>query len=105
MDAKDKLFPLFVMQVMGDVKCIPGLFIAGIFSGALSTVSSGINALAAVTIHDFIQGAFDANISDKQALWISKGLALLYGFISYGAVYVVKYTPGVLDVRFICSLT
>ena len=25
----DQLFPLFVMQVMGDVTCIPGLFVAG----------------------------------------------------------------------------
>ena len=29
---------------------IPGLFVAGVFSGALSTVSSGLNSLAAVTL-------------------------------------------------------
>ena len=34
----DQLFPLFVMQVMGDIPAIPGLFVAGVFSGALSTV-------------------------------------------------------------------
>ena len=34
----DQIFPIFVMQVMGDIPCIPGLFVAGVFSGALSTV-------------------------------------------------------------------
>lgn len=52
---KDQLFPLFVMQVMGDIPCIPGLFVAGVFSGALSTVSTGLNSLAAVTLQDFIK--------------------------------------------------
>ena len=45
-----QLFPLFVMQVYGDTPFIPGLFVAGVFSGALSTVSSGLNSLAAVTV-------------------------------------------------------
>ena len=64
---KDQLFPLFVMQVtihpptqkllkltkqqvMKDYPGVPGLFVAGVFSGALSTVSSGLNSLAAVTL-------------------------------------------------------
>ncbi len=38
------------MQVMGDIPCVPGLFVAGVFSGALSTVSSGLNSLAAVVM-------------------------------------------------------
>ena len=33
----------------------PGFFVAGIFSGALSTVSGGLNSLAAVTLEDFIK--------------------------------------------------
>ena len=33
----------------------PGFFVAGIFSGALSTVSGGLNSLAAVTLEDFIR--------------------------------------------------
>ena len=45
---KDQIFPLFVMQVMGDWPGVPGLFVAGVFAGALSTVSSGLNSLAAV---------------------------------------------------------
>ena len=58
-DKPDQLFPLFVMQVMGDIPCVPGLFVAGVFSGALSTVSSGMNSLAAVIIQDIVVGAMD----------------------------------------------
>ena len=47
---KDQIFPLFVMQIMGDYPGIPGLFVAGVVSGALSTVSSGLNSLAAMCI-------------------------------------------------------
>ena len=39
-----------LIQVMKDYPGVPGLFVAGVFSGALSTVSSGLNSLAAVTL-------------------------------------------------------
>ena len=31
----DQLFPLFVMETLGTIPGLPGLFVAGIFSGAL----------------------------------------------------------------------
>ena len=34
---------------------LPGLAVAGIFSGSLSTVSSAINSLSAVTLEDYIR--------------------------------------------------
>ena len=34
----DKLFPLFVMDTLGQFRGLPGLFVAGIFSGALRCV-------------------------------------------------------------------
>ena len=51
----DQLLPLFVMRTMSDVPGLPGLFVAGILSGSLSTVSSAINSLAAVTIEDYVR--------------------------------------------------
>ena len=39
---------------MGQYPGVAGLFIAGIFSGSLSTVSSALNSLAAVTMQDFL---------------------------------------------------
>eukprot|EP00397_Hematodinium_sp_SG-2012_P043608 GEMP01048506.1.p1 GENE.GEMP01048506.1~~GEMP01048506.1.p1 ORF type:complete len:472 (+),score=50.04 GEMP01048506.1:106-1416(+) len=51
----DHMLPLFVMQSMSNWKGLPGLFFAGIFSATLSTVSSGLNSLAAVFMQDFLR--------------------------------------------------
>ena len=83
---------------MGDIPCIPGLFVAGVFSGALSTVSSGLNALAAVTFQDFIQGGCSIKMEEKTKNLVAKGLAVGYGVIGYLIVFLVKYLPGVLEV-------
>ena len=46
----DQLLPLFIVERMSSMPGLPGLAVAGIFSGSLSTVSSAINSLAAVTL-------------------------------------------------------
>ena len=46
----DQLLPLYIVDRMSSVPGLPGLAVAGIFSGSLSTVSSAINSLAAVTL-------------------------------------------------------
>merc|ERR1719427_1945879 len=96
-EKKDQIFPLFVMQVMGDYPGVPGLFVAGVFSGALSTVSSGLNSLAAVTLKDFIQSGCNIQLTENRATFITKGLAVAFGIIGYGVVFLVKYLPGVLE--------
>ena len=53
------------MQVMGDISCVPGLFVAGVFSGALSTVSSGLNSLAAVTLQDLMNTGCKVSFSEQ----------------------------------------
>jgi sodium-coupled monocarboxylate transporter 8/12 len=66
---------------MGDLPGFPGFFVAGIFSGALSTVSGGLNSLAAVTLEDFILLFHKGEISDKKATKITKFLAFAYGIL------------------------
>jgi len=94
---KDQLFPLFVMQVMKDFPGVPGLFVAGVFSGALSTVSSGLNSLAAVSLRDFVECGMGISLSDYHATILSKLLAVAYGLVGYGFVFVVKSVEGVLE--------
>jgi len=96
-EKKDQIFPLFVMQVMGDYPGVPGLFVAGVFSGALSTVSSGLNSLAAVTLKDFIQSGCNVDLSEGKATLITKLLAVGFGILGYCVVFLVKYLPGVLE--------
>ena len=96
-----------MLQVMGDIPGVPGLFVAGVFSGALSTVSSGLNSLAAVCLKDFIGSGCNIALSDEKQTLITKILAVTFGIIGYGMVFMVKYLPGVLEVcllHFSCGL-
>uniref|UniRef100_A0A8D2Q1C3 Solute carrier family 5 member 8 n=1 Tax=Varanus komodoensis TaxID=61221 RepID=A0A8D2Q1C3_VARKO len=71
--APDQLMPYLVLDILGDFPGIPGLFVAGTYSGTLSTVSSSINALAAVTVEDFIKPNFE--VTESRLSWISMGMS------------------------------
>uniref|UniRef100_A0A8P4GI67 Sodium-coupled monocarboxylate transporter 1 n=1 Tax=Dicentrarchus labrax TaxID=13489 RepID=A0A8P4GI67_DICLA len=77
--APDQLMPYMVIDMLTDYPGLPGLFFASVYSGSLSTVSSSINALAAVTLEDFIKPY--TNMSEKHLFWMSKGLSFFYGVL------------------------
>ncbi|XP_042208595.1 sodium-coupled monocarboxylate transporter 2-like [Homarus americanus] len=52
--SKDQILPYYVMDRFSSVPGLAGLFISCIFSGALSTISSGVNSQAAVTWEDWL---------------------------------------------------
>lgn len=54
----DQLMPLYVMDMLSEYPGVPGLFIAGIFSAGLSTISATVNSLAAVMLEDFIKPVY-----------------------------------------------
>ncbi|KFV60206.1 Sodium-coupled monocarboxylate transporter 1, partial [Tyto alba] len=76
--ALDQLMPYLVLDILHDFPGVPGLFVASAYSGTLSTVSSSINALAAVTVEDLIRPYFKS-LSEKKLSWISMGMSLFYG--------------------------
>ncbi|KAM9388152.1 LOW QUALITY PROTEIN: sodium-coupled monocarboxylate transporter 1 [Phaethornis superciliosus] len=78
--ALDQLMPYLVMDILSEFPGVPGLFVASAYSGTLSTVSSSINALAAVTVEDLIKPYFPS-LSEKKLSWISKGMSLFYGLV------------------------
>lgn len=85
------------MDTLGHIHGLPGLFVACIFSAALSSVSSCLNSLAAITLEDFIKPLVFLNISDARATRISKLLSLFYGVICFGLVFVAEQLGGVLQ--------
>lgn len=50
-----QMMPLFVVDAMGNMPGLPGIFVSGIFSASLSSVSAAMNSLAAVTLEDYIK--------------------------------------------------
>ncbi|KAK7475399.1 hypothetical protein BaRGS_00033349, partial [Batillaria attramentaria] len=77
--AKDQILPLFVMDVLGDVTGLPGLFVACLFSGALSTISSGLNSMAAVILEDVVKAYIKPDISELRATRLTQMFALVLG--------------------------
>ncbi|XP_007538143.1 sodium-coupled monocarboxylate transporter 1 [Erinaceus europaeus] len=76
--APDQLMPYLVLDILQDYPGVPGLFVACAYSGTLSTVSSSINALAAVTVEDLIKPRF-RSLSERSLSWISQGMSVLFG--------------------------
>jgi len=81
----DQLLPLYIVERMSEMPGLPGLAVAGIFSGSLSTVSSAINSLAAVTLEDYIRPLVD--LPDTKTPFILKILALVFGFLCIGLAF------------------
>nr|XP_045364157.1 sodium/iodide cotransporter isoform X3 [Camelus bactrianus] len=76
--APDQYMPLLVLDIFKDLPGVPGLFLACAYSGTLSTASTSINAMAAVTVEDLIKPRLP-NLSPRRLVIISKGLSLIYG--------------------------
>ncbi|CAG5120028.1 unnamed protein product [Candidula unifasciata] len=91
---QDQLIPLFVLKTMGDFPGLPGLFVACIFSASISTVSSGINSLAAVTLEDLFKPCYHLVHRKPPSQGISSVatviLAIIFGAITIGLAYLAK---------------
>ncbi|KFM59739.1 Sodium-coupled monocarboxylate transporter 1, partial [Stegodyphus mimosarum] len=53
--AADQIIPFYIASALNTYPGLPGLCIAGIFSASLSSISSQLNAFAAVMTVDFIK--------------------------------------------------
>ncbi|KAH3802762.1 hypothetical protein DPMN_156444 [Dreissena polymorpha] len=89
----NQLIPYFVMEVLG-YPGLPGLFVSCLFSGALSTMSSCLNALAAVTWEDIFKPVIGHKVTERVKTWISKGLVLVYGAAGVGFAFIAQTFGG-----------
>uniref|UniRef100_T1H361 Sodium/solute symporter n=1 Tax=Megaselia scalaris TaxID=36166 RepID=T1H361_MEGSC len=89
--ASDQLVPLLVMDVLGGV--FPGLagcFVAGVFSAALSSLSTGLNSMAAVILEDFVKPNRSVPLTEKQTALVCKSVVIIVGILCIGLVFVVE---------------
>lgn len=88
----NQILPYFVMDVIG-YPGIPGLFVACLYSGAVSTISSTLNSMAAMTWEDLLKWKF-YYLSEKAQTTINKVIVFVYGAISIGIAFVVRLLGG-----------
>ncbi|KAM4748822.1 sodium-coupled monocarboxylate transporter 1 [Rhinophrynus dorsalis] len=93
--APDQLMPYLVLDILRDYPGVPGLFVACAYSGTLSTVSSSINALAAVTVEDLIKPY--TNLSETKLSWTSKGMSAFYGIVCIAMAAVASFMGSVIQ--------
>lgn len=74
--------PLFTA---GQYPGLCGLFVSGIFSASLSTISSAVTSLSAVTLEDYLKPLyktiFRRNLIDLESTLPTKIIACIYGFL------------------------
>lgn len=100
---QDQLLPYYVMDIAASTPGLPGLFVSGIFSAALSTMSSSLNALGATLFEDFIRPCLRNKLSDKTANNIIKCVVVIIGAICVFVVYIVDKLGAVLQLSLSAS--
>ncbi|XP_015592267.1 putative sodium-dependent multivitamin transporter [Cephus cinctus] len=97
----DMLMPLYVMDTMSHIPGLPGLFVAGIFSAGLSTISAGLNSLSAVTLEDYIKPLYKRCVGYdfplSKSILLGKLLAFLFGLACIAVAFLAQYLGGILQ--------
>ncbi|KAL1399445.1 hypothetical protein pipiens_008209 [Culex pipiens pipiens] len=95
--AKDQLLPLFVMDILGELPGLPGLFVAGVFSAALSSLSTCLNSMSAVILEDFVKPYVKKPLSPLAINWIMRSVVVGVGALCAALVFVVEKMGTVLQ--------
>jgi len=82
----DRIFPVFIIDEIGTG--LTGLIIAGVFSAAMSSLDSALNALASTTVADLYIPYFGKKKSDEDILKISRLFTLLWGIVLIGFAFI-----------------
>lgn len=89
---RDQLVPLLVMKTLGDYPGLTGCFVAGVFSAAMSSLSTALNALAAVVLEDFVlSSSLGKNLSETATSYIMRGTVIAFGCLAVGLVFIVQH--------------
>lgn len=95
-DKPDQMLPLMVLDILGNIPGLTGLFVACVFSGSLSSISSGLNAMSAVLLEDFLKPFCCKSLTGKKAILLSKLLVLVLGVFQFGVAYLISKSGGLL---------
>ncbi|XP_033644942.1 sodium-coupled monocarboxylate transporter 1-like isoform X2 [Asterias rubens] len=94
--SSDQLIPYFLMDLFHTSPGLPGLLVSAVFSAALSTVSSGLNSLAAVTGEDIVKTIWP-DMDELKYTKVTKCLAATYGILCIGMAFVASFLGDVLQ--------
>ncbi|CAH1398745.1 unnamed protein product [Nezara viridula] len=85
-----QLLPYFVMDVASEYPGLAGIFLSGVVSTGLSTMSAGLNTVAGTLYEDFVRPLLPRRLTDKQTNLMLKIIVVIIGAISVLLIYVVE---------------
>ncbi|XP_040169792.1 sodium-coupled monocarboxylate transporter 1-like [Anopheles arabiensis] len=94
----DQLFPHYVMESVGHLRGMPGLFIAGVFGAALSSMSVILNSVSAVLLEDVLRGLFQLNPSPLKENIFVRCCVVILGLTALGCLFIIDKLDGILIV-------
>lgn len=99
--SRDQLMPLFAVDTMGQYPGLCGLFVSGIFSASLSTISSAVTSLSAVTLEDYVKPLyrviFKSTLIESKSTLPTKIIACIYGLLCILLAFGAGSLGGVLQ--------
>ncbi|XP_055642492.1 sodium-coupled monocarboxylate transporter 1-like [Toxorhynchites rutilus septentrionalis] len=98
----DQVVPFYVMNVGSKIPGLPGLFIAGVFSAALSTMSSTLNTLTGTIYEDFIR-VHRPNATEKSSSTTMKIIVVVLGLVVLALVFVVEKMGSIVQMAVSCT--
>lgn len=75
----DQMLPLYTMELFKDLAGMNGMFIAGIFSASLSSMSSQLNSVSAVILEDFFKPNCKKPLSEGQTRFLLRATVFVFG--------------------------
>ncbi|CAG0904930.1 unnamed protein product [Darwinula stevensoni] len=82
------------MDKLGRFVGLPGVFLASLFAASLSTLSSGMNSVAAVILEAVRETQFGKHLSDHRTATYTKLIATGSGVVTMALAFVVGRTGG-----------
>jgi len=89
----NQIIPFTVLELFHDYPGLPGVFIAALAAASLSTISSGLSSLSAVTYEDFIK-VYVPNIKENTGTTLAKVVVVVYGLIAVGFAFILTNVEG-----------
>ncbi|OWF45231.1 sodium-dependent multivitamin transporter-like [Mizuhopecten yessoensis] len=99
---QNQLMAKMVRDIFQDIPCLPGLFLASLFSAALSTMSSVLSAMSAMFWEDIVKPHMKP-MSERKAMRITQLSVFIFGGLTIIVTFAISGIDG--PISRICDIT
>uniref|UniRef100_A0AC34RLT9 Sodium-coupled monocarboxylate transporter 1 n=1 Tax=Panagrolaimus sp. JU765 TaxID=591449 RepID=A0AC34RLT9_9BILA len=90
----DQISILMAVKVLSIIPGLPGIFLAAIYAATLSTISGGMNSIAAVLFEDFLKEKYKHWTENEKTLCL-KIITTIFGILATGLSFLCGYMGGI----------